>query len=59
VVAICQLVNFPLESPTPSRIAILCIEQDVLCQRLPLRHTKHSEFALVKHSLCLNLFLPL
>ncbi len=59
VVAICQLVNFPLESPTPSRIAILCIEQDVLCQCLPLRHTKHSEFALVKHSLCLNLFLPL
>jgi hypothetical protein len=53
------LVNFPLESPTPSRIAILCIEQDVLCQCLPLRHTKHSEFALVKHSLCLNLFLPL
>jgi hypothetical protein len=59
VVAICQLVNFPLESPTPSRIAILCIEQDVLCQCLPLRHTKHSKFALVKHSLCLNLFLPL
>jgi len=59
VVAICQLFNFPLESPTPSRIAILSIEQDVLCPCLHLRHTKHSEFALVKHSLCLNLFLPL